>query len=141
MANMRSAAELLGAYPEHVRELADATRRFVQRVLPDAHESADSTAPLLAYAYAPGYRGVAATIILSKTGVKLGVFGGARLPDPRGLLEGSGKVHRYVQLKTVADLKRPGITALLKGARKMCHERLRASSARSPRRSSASMPA
>ena len=124
MANARSAAQLLDAYPEHIRTLADATRRFVTRVLPDVDEGVDQTAPLLGYSYGPGYRGAVATIILSKTGVKLGIVGGATLPDPRGLLEGSGKVHRYVQLRTAADLKRPGISALLKATSRICRARL-----------------
>ena len=124
MTNPRSPAELLGAYPDHIRELAEAARRLVLRALPDAHESADATAPLLAYAYAPGNRGMVATNILSRTGVKLGVFEGVKLPDPRALLQGSGKLHRYVQLKTVADLKQPGIGALLKGAGRLCRTRL-----------------
>lgn len=136
MANPRSAAQLLDAYPEHVRVLADATRRFIVHVLPDVNESADATAPLLAYSYAPGYRGMVATIILSKTGVKLGIVEGASLPDPRRLLAGSGKVHRYVPLGTAADLKRPGISALLKGASRLCRARLAASTT-SPSRQSA----
>ncbi|MBI3494240.1 MAG: hypothetical protein HY047_21035 [Acidobacteria bacterium] len=48
--------------------------------------------------------------------MKLGVVRGAELPDPKHLLEGSGKVHRYVALKTRADLKRPGLKPLLKAA-------------------------
>ena len=127
MAGTRTPAQLLAAYPEHIRSLAEETRQFVRRALPHVNESADATAPLLAYIYAPGYRGMVATIILSKAGVKLGIVEGARLPDPRSLLEGSGKLHRYVQLKTAADLRGPGISALLTGASRACRTRLTAS--------------
>ena len=53
---------------------------------------------------------------LSKSGVKLGLVGGATLPDPHGLLEGSGKVHRYVPLASADDAARPGVRALLASA-------------------------
>jgi hypothetical protein len=45
------------------------------------------------------------TLILSKSGVKLGLVGGAALSDPYGLLAGTGKVHRHVQLRAPEDLK------------------------------------
>jgi hypothetical protein len=48
--------------------------------------------------------------------VKLGLIGGASLPDPSGLLEGTGKVHRYVVVTSRADLRRPEIKALLHNA-------------------------
>ena len=37
-------------------------------------------------------------------GVNLGVFGGASLDDPAGLLEGTGKVHRHVKIRTESGL-------------------------------------
>jgi hypothetical protein len=61
---------------------------------------------------------------LSKKGIKLGLVGGATLPDPRGLLEGSGKVHRYVQLSKPADLKKVGLKTLVNAARGACQKRL-----------------
>jgi hypothetical protein len=48
--------------------------------------------------------------------VKLGIVRGTALPDPHGLMEGTGKVHRYVVLVKLADLKRPGLKQLLKTA-------------------------
>ena len=56
------------------------------------------------------------TLILSKTGVKLGLVRGAELSDPNGLLEGSGKVHRYIQLRTEWDLDRAAVKQLVKAA-------------------------
>jgi len=123
----RTADDLLARYPEPIQELAAHARRFVRRVVPDITESVDATAPLFGYGHGPGYRGAVATLILSQTGVKLGLVGGANMPDPRGLLEGEGKVHRYVQLRHVKDLEQPGISALLKLASRNCRERLRES--------------
>jgi len=57
-----------------------------------------------------------ATLILSKGGVKIGIVGGAGLPDPAHLLEGSGKVHRHVAIQKPADLKRPALRSLVRTA-------------------------
>ena len=40
------------------------------------------------------------------------------LPDPDHLLEGTGKGIRHVKIRTAADLKRPGVKALLQAAGK-----------------------
>jgi hypothetical protein len=61
-------------------------------------------------------RGMVCTLILSKSGVKLGLVRGVELADPKGLLEGSGKVHKYVQLRKASDLNRPGVKGLVKAA-------------------------
>lgn len=110
--------ELLGGYPAAVRETANAARSLLHAALPDIEEKADFSAKLIGYSYGPGYKGVVCTLILSKTGVKLGVFRGAELPDPKKLMAGEGKVHRHVQLRSPADLKRPGLKALLQTALK-----------------------
>src|SRR5262245_34509159 len=106
----------IAAYPPEVRVLIGATRKFLAEALPGSTETLDEPARLLGYSYGPGYKGLVCTLILSRTGVKVGVVRGSELPDPKGLLEGSGKVHRHVALKTPDDLKRPGLKPLLKAA-------------------------
>ncbi len=58
----------------------------------------------LGYNYCRGYKGTVATLILSKTGVKIGVPYGASLPDAMHLLAGAGKVHRHVAITEAAQL-------------------------------------
>ena len=106
----------LAAYPPRVREVARAARRLLKQVLPRAAETLDETARNIGYGYGPGYAGLVCTLIPSRAGVKLGIVRGAELDDPRGLLEGSGKVHRHVALRSLADLKRPGVRPLLRAA-------------------------
>jgi len=48
--------------------------------------------------------------------VNLGFYHGASLPDPAGLLEGSGKKLRHVKLRSVSGSKSPAVTALLREA-------------------------
>jgi hypothetical protein len=106
----------LGAYPEHVREIASAARHLLEGALPDISETVDESANLIGYSYGPGYKGVICTLIMSQTGVKLGIFRGAELPDPMHLMTGAGKVHRHVSLRSVDDLRQPGLKRLLKDA-------------------------
>jgi hypothetical protein len=112
----RQVEAFLARYPTEARELAHAARSRLADALPGAQESVDTAAKLLAYSYGPGYKGLVCTLIMSKTGVKLGIFRGAELPDPAGLLQGTGKVHRHVQLRRVEDLDRPGLRHLLETA-------------------------
>ena len=108
--------ELLARYPEQVRETASATRSFLKNALPDSAESVDESAKLLRYSYGPGYKGLVCTLILSQKEVKLGIFRGTELPDPKRLMTGAGKVHRHVPLRSAADLEQPGMKALLTAA-------------------------
>ncbi|MDX6531900.1 MAG: hypothetical protein QOH41_4190 [Blastocatellia bacterium] len=113
----RSAEKVLSSYPEDVQALAHKARRALLKLLPGAEESVDPSAAVLSYGYGPGYRGMVCTLILSKSGVKLGFVRGAELNDPSGLLEGSGKTHKYVQLHTASDLNGPALKQLIKAAR------------------------
>ncbi len=116
MSSARTIETLMQRYPPDVQALAGAARELIRRLLPGVSEQADSTAPVIGFSYGPGYRGLVCTLILSKSGVKLGLVGGAELDDPRGLLEGSGKVHRYIQLRAPGDLRRAGINGLIRAA-------------------------
>jgi len=115
---------LLQPYPEDVQTLAREARETLREWLPKANEGVDESARMLAYSYGPGYKGMVCTLLLSKSGVKLGLAFGAALPDPRGLLAGAGKVHRHVQLRTVQDLHQPGLKQLVQAASAACHQRL-----------------
>jgi hypothetical protein len=115
---------LLGAYPEDVQKLARQARKTLREWLPNAVEGVDTSARMFAYSYGPGYKGMVCTLLLSKSGVKLGLVGGAALADPRGLLAGAGKVHRHVQLRAVGDLQQAGLKQLVLGASAACQKRL-----------------
>jgi hypothetical protein len=123
---MPSAADVetfLANYPPEVRDVALAARSLLAVALPDVTETLDESARILGYSYRPGYKGVVCTLILSRSGVKLGIVRGSELPDPKQLMVGSGKVHRHVQLRSTADLKRAGMKPLLKAALTAWRER------------------
>src|SRR5437879_10286373 len=107
-------AEFFDEYADAVQVLARGLRDIIRSALPDAREELDRSGRVVGYSYDSGYSGLVCTIIPSKKGVKLGIVGGAKMPDSRGLLEGAGKQHRYVSFTQPSDLERAGIHDLLK---------------------------
>ena len=116
MAATRTLQTLVEPYSREVQAVAAGARQLICDVLPGVEERIDPKQAIVAYGYGPGYKGMVCTLLLSKSGVKLGVVRGSELADPRGLLEGSGKVHRYVQLHAPADLRKAGLRPLIKAA-------------------------
>ncbi len=114
MKNSKELDDLLSSYSPTVQEVARGLREMILQVAPEANEMVDAPARVIGYGHGDGYKGMICTIILSNGGVKLGIVGGASLPDPNGLLEGAGKKHRYVVLNGPADLKKKGIGELIR---------------------------
>ncbi len=112
----RTFEKLIGGYAPDVQLLALSARDFITETLPDIQESVDPKGPYVSYGYEAGYKGVVCYLTVSKQGVKLGLAGGAELRDPKGLLQGDGKSHRHIPLTSMADLRKPGVKALLRSA-------------------------
>ncbi len=107
---------LLSTYPPEIQSLAGAVHDLIMATLPKIEITVDKSANVIGFGFGPGYNDMICTIILSRKGVKIGIVRGAELPDPNALLKGSGKVHRYVELTSLSDLKKPGLRPLLKTA-------------------------
>src|SRR6478672_584948 len=107
------ASKLLARYPAEVQALAAGAARLIRRLLPGVEEGVDLSSGLLSYGFGPGYKGMVCTLILSRSGVKIGLVRGSELDDPHGLLGGRGKVHRHIELKAPADLRRRGVSELI----------------------------
>jgi hypothetical protein len=109
-------ARLLQTISPDVRVLVARVRALLLATLPKAIETPDSQARVIGYGYGPKYRDTVAVIILSKKGVKLGLVSGAHLPDPDGLLAGTGKTHRHIAFTEEREVGRPAVKALLRAA-------------------------
>src|SRR3954452_9300796 len=101
----------LDPFTPAARELAVSTRRLVLDVFPDAIETAEGRE--LGYGFDRGYKGLVFTISLKKSGVNLGVVGGASLEDPDRLLRGTGKLHRHVEIPASQAVDDPCLRSLL----------------------------
>jgi len=91
-------------------------RELILGVIPNVEEQVDLSAKLIGYGFGPKYADLICVIMPQKSYVNLGFYKGTELPDPKGLLEGTGKLHRHVKLKTPAEIKSAALKALLKAA-------------------------
>ena len=105
--------KVLDQYNDAVRELGHKLRAYIMATLPDITEEEDIPANILGYTYGKGYKNVICTIIPSKKGIKLGFNKGASLPDPEQKLTGTGKVHKYVEIKTEEDISSLWLQSLM----------------------------
>lgn len=137
MTSSRTFDDLVSQYSPSVQALAAAARRFIRRAVPGLDERVDASGPYIGYGYGTGYKGMVCTLILSKAAVKVGVAGGATLPDPNDLLRGTGKVHRYIDVRRASDLTRPGVRELVEAAAQESRARIQAAPPAQARRTPA----
>ena len=97
--------------------VAEGIRRLVKKTVPGAKESVNPWR-------IPTFQsnGPMCFFILWKDHVTFGFLRGTALKDPEKLLEGSGKNFLHVKLKTVVDLKKPGLQELIVQAAKLNKE-------------------
>jgi hypothetical protein len=108
--------DLLEPYSPEVQKLALAARKLVLKLVPKAIEMVDTKSKVIGFGFGRGYKDMICSLMPAKTWVTLGIAWGAELPDPQGLMEGAGKVHRHVKLKSESGLKAPALEALLKAS-------------------------
>lgn len=106
----------LAGYSPQVRSLVLQARALALDIIPDAVEQVDLPGKLLGYGRAATYAGTICVIMPLKAAVNLGFARGVDLPDPEGLLVGTGKRARHVRLTTPADVDRPALRALIEAA-------------------------
>src|ERR1019366_7323471 len=94
-----------------LQEVATRLRGLVKKSVPKSKEGVnprhipifESNGPICYY-------------MAGKNHITLGFIRGTSLPDPEGLLEGTGKNLRHVKIKATEDVGRPGLPQLFKSA-------------------------
>ena len=109
--------ELLHMTEEPLRPLMRALRATIYAIHPDACEVVRLGDRAATYGVGPrkmldGY----AYLLPHKRWVNLGFYAGAELPDPEGLLEGTGAKMRHMKVRTLQDVERPGLRTLIQQA-------------------------
>ncbi len=103
-----------------IREVALRTCDTVLAIFPDAVVTVDDKNPrfgtTIGFGSTAGYKGLRFTVTPQRTHVTLGIAHGADLPDPSGLMEGTGRVHRHVKLRKPQDVDRPELRHLMASA-------------------------
>ena len=109
--------ELISRHDPTVQQTFLALHGLVREVMPDAVEQVDLPDRLLAFGFGPpgGVRmsGFAVGLIPHTAHVNVQLADGALLPDPEGIVEGTGKRIRHVKCRSLDDVSRPALRALL----------------------------
>jgi hypothetical protein len=106
------AAKAIDAYVEQrnpgLKEVIAAVRRLVKKTVPAAAEAVNPWGvPVFEV------NGTLCFLMAGKQHVTLGFVQGTSLPDPAGLLEGTGKNLRHVKLKTADQVSNPHLENLI----------------------------
>jgi Domain of unknown function (DU1801) len=102
---------LLASKDRPIAKLARQVCELVLEVYPGAVVTVDGGD--IGFGSGTGYKGLVFVVAPHSKHVNLGIAGGAGLPDPADLLEGTGKVHRHVKLRQASDLVRPQLRDLM----------------------------
>lgn len=110
-------ATLLEPHSPTIRDVFGALRALAREVMPDAQEQVDLPDRVLAYGFGPPggvrMRGFAVGLIPHTAHVNVQLADGALLPDPDGIVEGTGKRIRHVKCRSLDDVARPALRSLL----------------------------
>src|SRR5215472_15544393 len=115
---MKAHAGELGAIAQHWFEVMRMQGDDVREVLHDGHPTA--CVADVAFAYVNAFR----------SHVNVGFFRGAEIADPKGPLEGTGKVMRHVKLRPGHDFDATALTRLVETAYTDMKERVQTESPR-----------
>jgi hypothetical protein len=100
-----------------VRELAYQLRSLVVKVMPGVVEVPWPRMRMASYGVGPRKKSEHFCYIsVQKADVNLGFYYGAELPDPEGLLQGTGKLLRHVKVRGASALRTKALRQLLKVA-------------------------
>jgi hypothetical protein len=119
--NLTPAAQLRACIdkldPQH-QKLFRSVRATVRKRLPAANELVYDYGRALVIGYSPEDRGIESIVAIrgSAAGVSLYFNAGPKLPDPKRLLRGSGKMTRFLEVESASQLKHHDVEALIGAA-------------------------
>ena len=115
--------EYLMPYSAEVARMMFALRELVLKEAPDAGETVfRGYAVSIAFSFTGRWTEAFCHVVAYKAHVNLGFNRGAELPDPKGVLEGTGKLIRHIPVRTLADLKNPNLLRFLRKALKLVRQ-------------------
>ncbi|MCA9970013.1 MAG: DUF1801 domain-containing protein [Anaerolineales bacterium] len=109
--------ELMAGVPAELAALAWQLRTAILEVHPQAVEVVRLGDNAASFGVGPKKMSEAYCYVMpQRSWVNLGFYQGAALPDPQGLLEGTGKRLRHVKLHAPAAVAQPAVRALIAAA-------------------------
>lgn len=117
MAKFGTFDELLQETADELAQIARRLRDVVLDVDPQAVEVVRLGDNAASYGVGPKKMSEAYCYIMpQKNWVNLGFYAGADLPDPEGLLEGTGKRLRHIKVKSLTGAEQTAVRALIAAA-------------------------
>jgi len=109
----------VGRFAEPTRRLLSELRTALRRRLPHAHELVYDNYNFFVIAWCPSERVSDAYFSLGADAHGVNLFfgyNGDKLPDPKGLLQGTGRLNRFVRLESAKHFGSRDVQALVKAA-------------------------
>jgi hypothetical protein len=107
-------ARLTAEHTPDIRAIEDALRRAIMAEFPDVLERVDFGNKLIAYGRSMKMRELAFAIIAHREHVNLQLADGVDLPDPTGIVEGTGKRIRHVKVRSVDAAQSAAVRDLIR---------------------------
>jgi hypothetical protein len=114
----KQVAGFIAKFDPAVAKLIRSSRTAMRKRLPTALELVYDNYNFLAIGYSASERASDCVVSLAAgaNGLALSFYYGATLPDPDGILLGSGNQNRFVRLESAATLSKPAVEALIRAA-------------------------
>lgn len=115
MDQARDFENAIDSFSDEIKELARQTRKLIYTILPEVVEVV--WVQQRNTGFGTGVKKMTehfCWIMPATNHVTLGFNYGAELPDPKNLLEGTGKLFRHVKVRSEADLQNPDLHKLIK---------------------------
>jgi hypothetical protein len=109
-------AALLSRFPPEIVALAKRCLPRLRRALPGSYELVYDYANSLVVAFGTSDRGYEAIVAVAISPRRVQLYLDKSLPDPKGLLQGSGAKVRSVTLEAASDLDHGDLRALVEAA-------------------------
>jgi len=114
----KQVASFIAKFDPAVAKVIRSSRAAMRRRLPTANELVYDNYNFFVIGYSPSERPSDCVVSLAAAanGVGLSFYHGATLPDPDGILLGSGTQNRFVRLPDAATLAEPAVERLIRAA-------------------------
>lgn len=117
MENNNEFEQTIQSFSDEIKEIARQTRKLIYKVLPEVVEVVWIRQKTTGFGTGLKKKTEHFCWVMPTTNhVNLGFNYGSELPDPKNLLEGTGKLFRHYKVKSVRDLSNPDLIRLLKYA-------------------------
>jgi hypothetical protein len=105
---------LLAEHTPELQAIERTLRATIRREVPDAVEQVDFSNKLIAFGRSMKMRGLLFAIIAHTSWVNLQLADGVDLPDPNGIIEGSGKRIRHIKVRSAEAASSEPIVAAIR---------------------------